>query len=161
MLDNSLTRHCRDVHGKTKLKDRKPCFFHLSLAPRAKKSSNDNYDNSEKIQMKIDDATQEWSSVSEKNFLEKRPKEKNVTAVCSSSYVTTKSCSNVSSTVDRKLDFIPSQLSCLALKLLGAVGSSEPEHPAESKNPQELHCTFQCGVGICSVEEVWDGVGGI
>ena len=68
------------------------------------KIEGDNYDDSKETQMDIDGASQEQSSVPEKNFLEKGPKEENVTAVCSSWYITTKSCSNVSSTIDRKLN---------------------------------------------------------
>ena len=81
---------------------------------------------------------QEHSSVSEENFLEKRPNGEYATVVCSSSYVTTNSRPNIFSTAGQKLDLILSQLSILDLKLSRAVGSSEPEHPAESKNPYKI-----------------------
>ena len=119
MLDNSLGQHCRDVHGKTKLvKGQKTLSFTPFSGSKCKNSRNDSYES----QVDTDGATQEHSSVSENTFLEKRPNEVNVTAVCSSSYVTTNSCSNVSSTVDQKLDLILRQLSSLDLKFSGAVG---------------------------------------
>ena len=83
---------------------------------KCKKRRDDNYGDSEKTQMGTNSDTEEDSSVSEKNFLEKRPKEENATEVCFSSYVTTKSCSNVSSTVNQKLDLILNQLSSLDLE---------------------------------------------
>ena len=134
MLDNSLGQHCRDVHGKTKLvKGQKTLSFTPFSGSKCKNSRNDSYES----QVDTDGATQEHSSISENISLEKRPNEVNVTAICSSSYVTTNSSSNVSSTVDQKLDLILGKLSSLDLKFSGAVGrvrSSEPE-PTESKNP--------------------------
>ena len=71
-------------------------------------------------------ATQEQSSVSEKNFLEKRL-QKNVTAVFPHLIL-------IQSPVQMypQSQLILSQLSRLDLKLSGAVDSSVPEHPAES-----------------------------
>ena len=70
-------------------------------------------------------ATQEQSSVSEKNFLEKRL-QKNVTAVFLHRIL-------IQSPVQMyPHPLILSQLSCLYLKLSGAVDSSVPEHLAES-----------------------------
>ena len=102
-----MGQHYRDVHGKTKLvKEQRTLSFPSFPGSKCKKYRDDNYDGSEETQMDINGATQKQLSVPEKKFLRKRPKEENVTAVCSSWYITTKSCSNVSSTIDRKLNFM-------------------------------------------------------
>ena len=89
---SSLGQHSRDVHRKTKLvKGQKTLSFSSFSGSKCKKSRHDNYDDSEETQIDIDYATQELSSVSDE-LSGKRPEEENVTAVCSTSYVTTNDC---------------------------------------------------------------------
>ena len=135
ILHMSLGQHCRDVHGKTNLvKGQKTLSFTSLFGSKCEKSKDDNYDGSEKHKW-VSMAPLENIPLFRKRTFWKNDQTKKRTAVCSSSYVTTNSCSNVSLTVDKKLDLISSPLSSLDLKLSGKVGSWEPEHPAGSKNP--------------------------
>ena len=88
MLDNNgpVLQGCSQKNEVSK-RTENLVFLKSFSGSKCKKSRDDSYES----QMDTDGATQEHSSVSENISLEKRPNEVNVTAVCSSSYVTTNS----------------------------------------------------------------------
>ena len=64
MLDNSLGQHCRDIQGQTKLvKGQKTLSVSSFSGSKCKKSRDDSYES----QLDTNGATQEHSSVSEKD----------------------------------------------------------------------------------------------